>query len=54
MSGAIINYHQSRWPIMTVEPIDGDFKVVDANKQPIAYVHGRAADNRTTAFGNRL
>jgi hypothetical protein len=29
-------------PNRTVEPLDGGFKIVDANKQTLAYVYGHA------------
>ena len=31
-------------PPLTVEALDGGFKIVDANKQAIAYVYGHARD----------
>ena len=36
-------------PPWTVEPLDGGFKIVDANKQTLAYVYGHA-DPRDAAI----
>jgi hypothetical protein len=40
-------------PPWTVEPLDGGFKIVDANKQTIAYVYGHA-DPRDAGIANAL
>ena len=40
-------------PPWTVEAIDGGFKIVDANKQAIAYVYGHA-DPRDAGIANAL
>jgi len=37
----------------TVEALDGGFKIVDANKQAIAYVYGHA-DPRDSGIANAL
>ena len=40
-------------PPSTVEALDGGFKIVDANKQAIAYVYGHA-DPRYAGIANSL
>ena len=40
-------------PPWTVEPLDGGFKIVDANKQTIAHVYGHA-DPRDAGIVNAL
>ena len=40
-------------PPWTVEPLDGGFKIVDANKQAIAYVYGHA-DPREAGIAKAL
>jgi hypothetical protein len=40
-------------PPWTIEALDGGFKIVDANKQAIAYVYGHA-DPRDAGLANSL
>jgi len=40
-------------PLWTVEPLDGGFKIVDANGQALAYVYGNA-DPRDAGIANAL
>ena len=40
-------------PLWTVEPLDGGFKIVDANGQALAYVYGNA-DPRDARIANAL